>query len=74
MDVIVAFVVVTFLYMVAGIACVEAWKDGFDDIETRWIRVSGRIAMIALWPAWLVIWVLCVMIGLFILAIMDIFK
>lgn len=74
MDQLLFIMFVIFLWLLVGSACIAAWKDAFDDIESRRFRVSARIIMLVFWPAWLVIWVVCVAIGIAVMLLKDLFE
>ena len=65
---------ITFFWLLIGFLIIEIWEDVFDDISNRYFRVGARFAMLALWPAWLAFWAVCVVIAILFLAVVEICK
>lgn len=74
MDHILATVLISILWLVSGSGCIDIWKDMFNEISNRTVRIICRALMLFLWPAWLVFWLVCVAISLVFILIMSIIE
>lgn len=59
------------LYLLAGMCCVEGWKDMFNDIPIRPLRALTRMLMVIFWPLWLAFWAVCVIIAITVMGVIH---
>lgn len=74
MEVLAALFFVTVIWVLMGMLAIEVWEDMFDDIPNRYFRVGARLAMLALWPAWLVLCAVGIVIGIICMAVASLLE
>ncbi len=63
-----------FVYTLIGFLTAVLWEEAIDDIRIRAIRVSVRLAITFVWPLWLALWAVAVVIGIICMILKDLFK
>lgn len=64
----------SFVYFLIGFLTAVLWEEAIDDIRIRAIRVSVRLAITLVWPLWLALWAVAVVLGIIGMILEDLFK